>query len=694
VEEQDAGGHAGHIVIALDPSQRLADLVDYCAYLREVAIEYDADQLDAAVQVDAFVGLDPGELWRITNRALQKRGLAIVQTAGSKSLSVVEVAKAAGIARLEEDLAHAEAGYLRLLVPVRRRPLERMAEAARLVLTKEGGAVAELREANALILSDYRPNVEQALALLTRIDVSTSPPIIEEIALEEASPLALVALLERIVATRKQVAADAELSGKLQAIPDSRSVLVIAPDEELEHWRELIERFDRKEPSVSEHYAPRRFGLGETAQLIEAVVHPPDSTERPGAWRLVQDGLTGTLVITATPSRHQEIRALLARVESTERGARRPIKSFPIRNRQVSEVLGLLQGLLEAGAIQSEPEAARIEAGAQGATAPIPSRSPSVSMSEGDEAAITVSADEATNRIIALGDARLLDQLGPLIETLDVRHAQVLVEALVVSLSRTQARDLGVELQRRGTSDGDLYRLSSLFGLGSPDPAGLALPASASAGGSLAVLDPGEFSALVRALETVSEGRSITIPKVLVNNNRQARLDSLVQTPYLSTNASQTVATTSFGGSLDAGTSISVKPQVADGDQIVLDYTISLSAFLGESADPSLPPPREEQKLASVVTVPDGHTVVVGGLELAAESDGVSQMPLLGDLPILGNLFQSRSRSRSKSRFFVFLRCGVLRSSSFEDLKYHSRADLETAGIDDGWPRLEPRVIQ
>jgi len=114
VQEQDAGGHAGHTVIALDPSQRLADLVDYCAYLREVAIEYDADQLDAAVQVDAFVGLDPGELWRITNRALQKRGMAIVQGAGSNSLSVVEVAKAAGIARLEEDLA--DAGVVRAAV--------------------------------------------------------------------------------------------------------------------------------------------------------------------------------------------------------------------------------------------------------------------------------------------------------------------------------------------------------------------------------------------------------------------------------------------------------------------------------------------------------------------------------------------------------------------------------------------------
>ena len=62
------------------------------------------------------------------------------------------------------------------------------------------------------------------------------------------------------------------------------------------------------------------------------------------------------------------------------------------------------------------------------------------------------------------------------------------------------------------------------------------------------MLDPGSFSAAVRALETINKGRSVTMPKVLVNNNQKAVLDSVLQTPYSSTNASTTVATTSFGG--------------------------------------------------------------------------------------------------------------------------------------------------
>jgi type II secretory pathway component GspD/PulD (secretin) len=207
-------------------------------------------------------------------------------------------------------------------------------------------------------------------------------------------------------------------------------------------------------------------------------------------------------------------------------------------------------------------------------------------------------------------------------------------------------------------------------------------------------LDPGDFSAVVRALATVNDGRTVTIPKVLVNNNQTANLGSVVQSPYASTNASDTVATTSFGGTLDAGTQITVTPQIAEGDLLILNYQVSLSSFVGEAADPPLPPPRQENSLASIATVPDGFAVVVGGLELDTESDTVSKVPLLGDLPWLGVLFQNRSQTRSKSRFFVFLRCSVMRGATFEELRYLSDADLAAAGIDDGLPELEPRIIR
>jgi general secretion pathway protein D len=281
-----------------------------------------------------------------------------------------------------------------------------------------------------------------------------------------------------------------------------------------------------------------------------------------------------------------------------------------------------------------------------------------------------------------------------LIEELDVRHPQVLIEAMVVILTDDQTRALGVELQKIGIEDDLQWRLASLFGLGAPDARSSVMPAPSGTGASGVILDPGSFSAAVRALETIDKGRSLTIPKILVNNNQQASLNSVLQTPFASTNASTTVATTSFGGTLDAGTQITVTPQITEGDQLLLEYSISLSSFVGASTDPTLPPPRQENKLQSTVSVPDGYTVVVGGLEIESESKTSREVPLLGRIPIIGGLFAARSKTQSKDRFFVFLRTSVMRSSTFEDLRFASMADLAAAKVDDGWPRLEPRLIR
>jgi general secretion pathway protein D len=364
-------------------------------------------------------------------------------------------------------------------------------------------------------------------------------------------------------------------------------------------------------------------------------------------------------------------------------------------------VLDLLQKLLDAGVLEQgpAPEKQAAPAPIEGATGKItkPSPSPapqSATVSATRKGDITLAADEASNRILAFGEAPLLDQLARLIETIDVREPQVMVEALVVTLTETQSLQVGVELQKIGTSGDVSARFASLFGLGSPDPAGNVLPPTTATGFSTVVLSPGDFSAVVHALETLNEGRALTIPKVLVNNNVQATLDSTLQTPYASTNASSTVATTSFGGTLDAGTSVQVKPQVADGDQIVMEYSVSLSRFTGAAALPTLPPPREENRLQSVVTVPDGYTVVVGGLEVETQGTGESRVPWLGEIPILGNLFKNQSKDDTKSRFYVFLRCNVMRASGLEDLKYASDKQAAAVGVDDGWPKLSPRVMR
>ncbi len=98
--------------------------------------------------------------------------------------------------------------------------------------------------------------------------------------------------------------------------------------------------------------------------------------------------------------------------------------------------------------------------------------------------------------------------------------------------------------------------------------------------------------------------------------------------------------------------------------------------------------------MQSVATIPDGSTVAVGGIDLDNESKTTSQVPFLGNIPLLGEAFKNRNTSSNRSRFFVFIRANVLRGRGFEDLKYLSARDMEAAGVSDGWPEVEPRIIR
>jgi general secretion pathway protein D len=561
-----------------------------------------------------------------------------------------------------------------------------------------------------VLVTDLRPNVEQALRVATRLDGDFAEMDVLEVPIEHASPGDLVALIERITSTKKAVFGE-KPQGTVLSHPEGRSVLIIAPAIEMDSWRDLVRRFDRVEPTITQNYFPRRFGVRETASLVEQVV--PVGSDRQG-WRVVADELTGALVVTATPAQHQVIQDLFKRLESAAEGPRRPMRTFPIKNRGVEELRDLLQGMLDKGALAGLPDVQKQPSGevidhkptegamttppqntVQGPTGPIPTPYKAASTSSkglGDEVILT--ADRATNRLIAMGNARVLEQLAALVAELDVRNPQVLVEVMIVILTDDQTRSLGVEMQKMGVDGTVQWRLASLFGLGSSDPATSILPPLGGSGASGVVLDPGSFSVAVRALETIDKGRSVTMPKVLVNNNQKATLNSVLQTPFASTNASTTVATTSFGGTLDAGTQISVTPQITEGDQLLLDYSISLSSFTGAPSSPTLPPPRQENKLQSTVSVPDGYTVVVGGLEVKTETTGSTQVPLLGDIPLLGALFSNRQKTDTRARFFVFLRTSVMRSSTFDDLRFASTPDLAVAKLDDGCPTLVPRLIR
>jgi general secretion pathway protein D len=238
----------------------------------------------------------------------------------------------------------------------------------------------------------------------------------------------------------------------------------------------------------------------------------------------------------------------------------------------------------------------------------------------------------------------------------------------------------------------------SSFGLSEVDADTGSLSLTPGLGFNGAVVTADDLEMIVRALKTSGRAEISSAPRILVNDNEEGMLESVLQSPYSSVNASDTVATTSFGGFADAGTMINVTPHISEGGYLQLDYTIELSSFSGQQTldeeSGIIPPPRQKNTVQSVVTIPSGSSIIVGGLNRRDLSESIQRVPLLGQIPILEYLFSSRQFDETESTFFVFVRPTILDDEDFRDLRYLSQISEAEAKIDPGFPQSEPMLME
>ncbi len=732
-------------IVTLPPTSDLPRLLDLVALRLKVQIDYDpASPLLKGQQVTLRGGdganggaISDGEVWAVVSRLLVQRGMTSVRAPGSPSITVVKLEDAARLARIEPEVsvevvnqspvggaAETLAGFRNQPVRLKHVSVKEASEALRAVQrpggSTGGGGVSAgpvaATSGDVLMLSDISPRIDEQLALLRQLDTPDNATVVQVVPVSNVAPVQLAAAVAQLVLKREAVSGE-KLPGEVIAAGGAQgaggTVMIVAPRRVVERWKQFIALADQREAVTTLTYSPKLFSVKEVGSLIQQIAGSAAAGD--DRFKLLIEEPTGSLIVTATPAQHERIAALMERLDAVPGEARRPVRSFIVRNRPVAEFVATLQRLISAGVLEaSDPLSSQAATGAapvmatnvpvQAGATPLvpgvpliagPARSPAAgNQGAGAKAfAITLTADEATNTLIAIGDGRLLDQLDALIKTLDVRQPQVMLEAILVSLSDSDSTSLGVELDQLTIAGATRVRLASLFGLGQPaaDVGG-----GGPRGGTAVVLDPGDFAVVVRALQTVSKGRTMSLPKMLVSNNQRAVFNSVLQQPYAASfvagNAS--TPTTSFGGSSDAGTQLTIRPQIGDGGGLLLDYNISISQFAGTSANANLPPPRQVTSVQSLATIPDGYTVAVGGLEVTSDGTGADQVPFFGSLPVIGNLFKNQTLSQSKSRFFVFIHASVMRDQSLEALRYASDVDAGAAGLPASWPRTLPQVVR
>jgi general secretion pathway protein D len=308
--------------------------------------------------------------------------------------------------------------------------------------------------------------------------------------------------------------------------------------------------------------------------------------------------------------------------------------------------------------------------------------------SKQNASSISIIANEHANALVIRAPVEVYPDIMRLIKQLDIRRPQVLLEVAVVEFSPSDLLSLGVELQTLDsvakTNTSRMFSATQ-FGLSSlVDDAGQPLQGGALPGGKAPTIGSGmttfitkgnghSIPFLIRALQSTSMTEVHSIPRILTNDNQEAEIVLQDEVPVLQSTVDEGTTVTSFKEFATAGTTLRIKPHISRCNYLRLEITQTLESFVGVSNTPGTPPAKTSRSIKTTVTVPDGKTIILGGLVGRRETETVDKIPLLGDIPILGYLFQSRSKSVTQTSLYVFIIPKIIRHPDFKDLEEESK---------------------
>lgn len=377
------------------------------------------------------------------------------------------------------------------------------------------------------------------------------------------------------------------------------------------------------------------------------------------AFRAVAIPGTNSLIIEGTPSEVQRLVPILKQMDNpnnlTPRGA---VSVLPLRYANGEELNEVIQNLLPSYTREGQP-------------------APSVVYERG------------SNSIVISASGETQQSLERIIRQLDIRRPQVLVEALIVEISDTAAQELGVQWALGGVDGSSIPFIGTNFTRQVPN---LLTLAGAVAGRNLGVDTSATEAAAVNSLAGI-EGVGIggagisgnTLFSVIFNAVENDDNSNILSTPFVTTLdneeanfiVGQEIPITT-GESLgsdnlnpfrtferqEVGIKLNVLPQISEGDVIRMKIKSEVSSIAGAISSVSNDFITNKREIDTTVLANDGEIIILGGLIQDDEEINIDKVPVLGDLPVIGNAFRSKGKSRVKTNLMVFLRPTIIRSQA------------------------------
>ena len=496
----------------------------------------------------------------------------------------------------------------------------------------------------------------------------------------------------------------------LAAVPGTNALLVSDRAGNIAQLEALVQNLDGGGTDRLDIIPLQNTQAEEIITLIDAMsASTPQRDVRGSRLRLIADGRSNRLLVKGDARSRERIRELVKQLDVMPAAQLGGLRVFRLSHASAKNLAEMLQGLMNNNSLVSSAPTGSLTSTASlsgdssgssstGSTAtsslsssvastpaPRPSSSSASSPATGGATApkVSIIADESQNALIVKADPALMREIESAIKQLDVRRAQVLIQAAIVEVSGSNADQLGVQwaLGNASTGVGTISFDNAGLSLGSIAAAaasganGAAL-AGAASGLSGALIGLGEvrsdnsfYGAILQALKTTSSANLLSVPSIMTLDNEEANILVGQNVPFITGST-----TTGSGGTSnpfttierrDVGINLKVIPHVGEGGPIRLEVAQEVSSVVPTTSSVrSSDLITNKRFIKTTILADDQQTIALGGLMQEDQSESLSMVPGLGRLPLIGGLFRARANDQTKRNLLVFLQPTILRDNS------------------------------
>ncbi|MBS1209795.1 MAG: type secretion system protein GspD [Proteobacteria bacterium] len=580
-------------------------------------------KLKGTVSIVSNQPVDRNLVLPIVQSALRQQGITLIDNGTVVKVVAEADAKQQGSAvLLGKNTTGTGDKFVTQVYPLRFESASQLAQVLRPLLGANS-VIAAYQAGNVLVISDYAENLSRINAMIENID---HPPLtdIVSIPIKYASTLDVAQTIARMVP-------EVVLQGSAAPVPVADGVKRVLIVNDVRNSQLLVS--------------------SESTAHIERIKRIVDMLDQPGT-----DGSTMHVVY-------------LKNAEATRLGAtlRGILTGQDSSNSNSSGLSGTGSSASTTSSSSTSSSTAASSAAQNSTSAGTSSTNVKI-----DGFTVLIQADAVTNSLIVTAPDRIYNDIRNIIDKLDVRRAQVYIEALIAEINVSKSAEAGVQWGGYGktasglfggmlssvstTSTNNLSTLATSYLTGGTT--GVTVP-----GGFNLVVGAGSFGAMVSAIEESSDANVLSKPNIQMLDNEEARI---VVGQNIPIKTGTTVNTSSSYTSVerkDIGVKLKIKPQISEGGAITLTVAQEVSS-IDSTVDSTDGIGLKVRSVETKVLVDDGQLVVLGGLIEDKVTNSENRVPLLADIPYLGQLFRYRSRSQTKTNLIVFLHPVLLKDGA------------------------------